>query len=230
MIGTIANVTTIVTGSLIGCILKKGLGEKYEKALMDALGLCATSLGINAVVKAMPDSHYPVLFIISLAIGAAIGTRLDLEESFKRAVGKISGGSELSRGLSTAILLYCIGTFSILGPIQSALWGDHTYLFTNAMLDFVTSIILSASFGFGIALAAVVLFCWQGSIYLLAHLIAPYLSDALMTEVGLVGGVLIISSGLAILKIKDFKTVNMIPALLVPAVAVPLLTMLGIGV
>ena len=230
MLGTITNVTTIITGSLIGCMLKKGLGATYEKALMDALGLCATALGINAVVQAMPDSRYPVLFIISLAIGAAVGTKLDLEDSFKRAVGKLSGGSELSRGLSTAILLYCIGTFSILGPIQSALWGDHTYLFTNAMLDFVTSIILSASFGFGIALAAAVLFCWQGSIYVLAQFIAPFLSDALMTEVSLVGGVLIISSGLSILKIKEFKTVNMIPALLVPAIAVPILTVLGIGV
>ena len=229
MIGTIANTSTILIGSLIGSSLKRGIGEKYKSIMMDSMGLAATALGINSIVQAMPQSEYHVLFIVSLAVGGVIGTRLDLASAFNRAVGKISGGSNLAQGLSTAILLFCAGTLSILGPMQSALQGDNTYLFTNAILDGITSIVLSSTFGIGMSIAAGVLFCWQGSIYMLARVIEPFITDPLMTEISLVGGILILSSGLGILNIKQIKTLNLLPALLVPPVAVTILTALGIG-
>ena len=228
MIGTIANTSTILLGSLAGSTLRKGIGEKYKAILMDAMGLAASALGINYIVQPMPQSRYHVLFIVSLALGGVIGTRLSLDTAFARALSRISKGSDLAQGLSTAILLYCAGTLSILGPMQSALMGDNTYLFTNAILDGITSIVLSSTFGLGIALAAVVLFCWQGSIYLLAGLIQPFVTDTLMTEISLIGGVLILASGLSILGIKQIKTLNLLPALAVPPVAVTVLTLLGI--
>ena len=228
MIGTIANTSTILLGSLAGSTLRKGIGEKYKAILMDAMGLAASALGINSIVQAMPLSRYHVLFIVSLALGGVIGTRLSLDTAFARALSRISKGSDLAQGLSTAILLYCAGTLSILGPMQSALMGDNTYLFTNAILDGITSIVLSSTFGLGIALAAVVLFCWQGSIYLLAGLIQPFVTESLMTEISLIGGVLILASGLSILGIKQIKTLNLLPALAVPPVVVTVLTMLGI--
>lgn len=228
MIGTIANTGAILIGSVVGSTLKKGIGEKYKNVMMDSMGLAATALGIHSIVTSMPQSRYHVLFIVSLALGGLIGTRLDLETGFDRMVGKISGGSNLSQGLSTAILLFCTGTLSILGPMQSALNGDNTFLFTNAILDGITSTALSSTFGFGIAIAAAVLFCWQGSIYMLAQVIEPFITDTLMTEISLVGGILILSSGLGILGIKQIRTLNLLPALLVPPVAVTILTALGI--
>ena len=229
MIGTIANTSTILIGSVVGSTLKKGIGEKYKTVMMDAMGLAATGLGINSIVQAMPESRYHVLFIVSLALGGLIGTRLDLASAFDRVVSKISRGSNLAQGLSTAILLFCAGTLSILGPMQSALQGDNTFLFTNAILDGITSIVLSSTFGLGVAISAGVLFCWQGSIYMLARVIEPFITDPLMTEISLVGGILILSSGLGILNIKQIKTLNLLPALLVPPVAVTILTALGIG-
>ena len=228
MIGTLVNAGTILVGSAVGSTLKRGIGEKYKAVMMDAMGLAATALGINSIVGAMPQSRYPVLFIVSLALGGLMGTRLSLNTAFERAVAKITRGSDLARGLSTAILLFCAGTLSILGPMQSALQGDHTFLFTNAILDGITSTVLASTFGIGIALAALVLFCWQGAIYLLAGVIEPYITDALMTEISLVGGVLILASGLGILGIKQIKTMNLLPALLVPPVAVTVLSALGI--
>ena len=228
MIGTLVNSGTILVGSAVGSTLKRGIGEKYKAVMMDAMGLAATALGINSIVGAMPQSRYPVLFVVSLALGGLMGTRLSLDTAFERAVAKITRGSDLARGLSTAILLFCAGTLSILGPMQSALQGDHTFLFTNAILDGITSTVLASTFGFGIAIAAAVLFCWQGSIYLLAGVIEPYITDALMTEISLVGGVLILASGLGILGIKQIKTMNLLPALLVPPVVVTVLSALGI--
>ena len=80
------------------------------------------------------------------------------------------------------------------------------------------TIFLASAYGIGIALAGVVLFCWQGSIYLLAGWLAPFLTAELMTEISIIGGVFIMSSGFAILELKNFKTLNMLPALIVPAV------------
>ncbi len=218
MLGTIVNTGTILTGSILGSVLRKGVKEEYQNALYTAMGLAATGLGINAVVSNMAKSHYPVLFIVSLALGSLIGTMLDIDARFQGLVGKYSK-SNLGQGLSTGILLYCIGTLSILGPVMSALHGDNTYLFTNATLDLVTSTVLASTYGIGMALAAPVLFCWQGSIYLIAkNLSGSFFSEEMIAELCIVGGFLIASSGLGILKIKDCKALNMLPALAGPVI------------
>ena len=221
MVGTLVNTGTILAGSLIGTLLKKGIKPKYQEALFNAMGLSATMLGINATVSNMPKSNYPVLFIVSLSLGSLFGHILDIQKQFDRLVDRFKGekeGQRLSEGLSTGTLLYCIGTLSILGPVQSALQGDNTYLFTNATLDFVTSMALSSTYGIGMTLAAPVLFLWQGGIYLLTTLCDSIITTDIMTELSIVGGILIASSGLSILKIKNFNTLNMLPSLFIPVI------------
>lgn len=215
MIGTIYNTAMIIVGSVVGSLMKKGLKEKQQQVLFDAMGLAACGIGINSIVNNMPNSDFPVLFIVSLALGSIVGTGLDIDRKFQSIVDR-KGGEGLGQGLSTAILLFCIGTLSILGPIQSAIYGDETFLFTNGTLDLVTSMVLASTYGIGIAAAAVVLFLWQGGIYLGAGFLAEFISDPFMTELSIVGGFLIAASGVSILKIKDFKTMNLLPCLLVP--------------
>ena len=125
MIGTLVNCATILTGSFIGSRLKKGIREEHQEIMMQAMGLAATALGINAIVKYMPQSEYPVLFIVSLALGGLLGEKIHLEDKFKKFVTGFSNGN-LAQGLSTAILLFCVGTLSILGPMERALRGDNT--------------------------------------------------------------------------------------------------------
>lgn len=219
MIGTIFNVGMILAGCTVGSLFKRGIKPAYHDILMQALGLAACMIGINAVVSRMPNSKYPVLFIVSLAVGAVIGQALNLQQRFDRLVGRFSGGN-LAEGLATAVLLYCIGSLSILGPIQAALKHDYTFLFTNGMLDGITSIVLASTFGFGIAIAAGVLFIWQGSLYLLALVLQGALSTAILDEITIVGGILILASGLGLLKIKQINTLNLLPALVVPPVVI----------
>ena len=226
MIGTIANWCTILTGSFIGSRLKNGLPDKFKNTMMTCMGLAATVLGINSVANNMPSSTIPVLFIISLAIGGILGQWIDIDSKFQKLTNRF-GKEGLAQGLSTAVLLFCIGTLSILGPIESALNNNHTYLFTNATLDLVTSMVLAATFGFGIALSAIVLFCWQGSIYLLAGIIAPYMTPELMCEISIIGGILIFSSGLSILEIKKINTINLLPALIVPPIVFVIKSLIG---
>ena len=218
VVGTLVNVGTIVGGSLIGGLARKVMNEKLSNALMNAMGFAAFGLGINAVVQNMPKSEYPVLFIVSLAVGCLIGTLLQLDRRVTALTQRKDESGSLGQGIVSGCLIFCIGTLSILGPVQSALYGDHTYLFTNASLDFVTAMVLGTTYGIGMALAAVVLLLWQGAIYLLTLLVGSFITETMMTEISIVGGFLIAMSGLGIMKIKDFHTLNYLPALMVPII------------
>lgn len=232
LIGTFVNMGTIIAGSIIGGLFRKALREEHTSCLFTAMGLAAFGLGINAVVHNMPDSRYPVLFIVSLALGSLIGTVLKLDERVNsvqigsgkgKGKDKDKGGGNgkdknLVEGIVTGSLIFCVGTLSILGPVQSALYGDHTYLFTNATLDFVTSMVFASTYGIGMIAAAGILLCWQGSIYGLTLLLGDFITQTMMTELGIVGGFLILSSGISILGIKNMKTLNMLPALFIPVI------------
>jgi uncharacterized membrane protein YqgA involved in biofilm formation len=219
MIGTIVNTLCIIAGSAAGSLMRRGIKEKYRDVLFNAMGLASIALGCSAFVQNMPKSEYPVLFIISIALGGLIGSIIDLQARVDSFAAR-KGASRLAEGLTAACLLYCIGTFSIVGPMLAALKGDNTFLFTNSTLDLVTSTVFGASYGWGMVLAAPILFAWQGSIYLAARLSASaeVMQGPLLNELCIVGGLLIMASGLSILKIKDCKTLNFIPALFIPII------------
>lgn len=237
MIGTIVNTLAIVGGSVFGALLKKGIKPELQIALFNAMGFCALGLGANAFVQNIGKSTYPVLFIVSLAVGSLIGYALKLTERFNhllkifdrnksKSTAHVSSTdsslnpsiseNRLAEGLITGILLYCMGTLSMLGPVLSALQNDNTYLYTNATLDFVTSSVLASTYGIGMIWAAPVLFCWQGFFYLLAQSASDFINSGLIVELSIVGGVLIMASGFSLLRLRDFQPLNMLPSLLVP--------------
>lgn len=221
MIGIITNTVCIIVGTIVGSLLHRGIKEKYKSTLYTGLGLASLAIGLNATITHFGQSRYPVLFIVAIVLGGIIGTRLDIDGRFHRAVNRHSKrgqANNLGEGLSLAILLYCIGPLSMLGPVISALKGDNTFLFTNSTLDLVSSTVFASTYGFGMILAAPVLFCWQGLFYLITQLSSSAISDALMAELLIIGGLLITASGLSLLKLKDCKTLNLLPALLVPVV------------
>lgn len=231
MLGTIVNTCTILAGATFGAVVRQGIGDKYKDALFNALGLACLVLGMNASLPNMAKSEYPVMFILSLAIGGVIGTKLDLAGRIDRMNARLNAKgrkeSNSLHGLVTGCLLFCIGTFSIVGPVLSCLsptqgWAfnesGNTFLYTNATLDLVTSAVLAASYGWIMLLAAPILFCWQGMFYTIAYFFGEAMPEPLRCELSIVGGVLIISSGLSILGIKDCKTVNLLPSLLVPVI------------
>ena len=220
MIGTIVNTGAIIIGTMVGALLHKGIKEKYKSVLYNGLGLASLAIGMNASISHMSKSEYPILFILSIAIGGVIGTGLDIDGRFRRLIDKRTkdntSQAPLTTGLTTAILLYCIGPLSMLGPVVSALKGDNTLLFTNATLDLVSACVFGSTYGIGMLLAAPVLFVWQGLFYCVTMLSSDAVSNALMSELLIVGGLLITASGLSLLNLKDCKALNLLPSLLVP--------------
>lgn len=219
MIGIVMNVSMVLIGTALGCVLKGGLPQKYEEVLFTAMGLAALGIGMENVVNNMPKSHYPVLFIVSLTLGAVLGTWWRIDDHYNSLIARCGGKSELGKGIASGILLYCIGALSIVGPVMAAVKGDQTMLYTNTALDFVTAIVFGASFGWGMLVCTPVLFIWQGSIYLVAKFLsASFFSNALVTELAIVGGFLIASTGISLLKLRNIKILNLLPSLFIPII------------
>ena len=124
MIAITINALAIILGSAIGAIARKGIREKYITVLNTAMGLAALVLGMNVAMSNMQKTAYPVLFIFCLSFGGLVGTLLKLDHRMERAMARLSRGSNLSEGITIAILLCCVGTLSIMGPVNSALYGD----------------------------------------------------------------------------------------------------------
>ena len=210
MYAIIINAVAIIVGSAIGALFKRGISEKYVNVLNSAMGLCAIALGLNVAIESMQKTQYPVLFIFCLSLGGLTGTLLKMDQRMERATRRIST-TNLAEGITTAILLCCVGTLAMMGPVMSALYGDNT-------LNLVTVLVLASSYGFGIALTGIAVFVWMSSIYGIALLSRSFISTELISEVSLVGGILITASGLGVLHIKDCKTINLLPSLFMPMV------------
>ena len=117
MLGTIVNTGCIIVGSIVGSLLKKGLGEKYQNVLYNAMGLASLALGANTFVQNMPKSEFPVLFILSIALGGIVGAALDLDGRTKRLIAKRGGG--ISETFTVRRISYGVGvekTFPIHSP------------------------------------------------------------------------------------------------------------------
>lgn len=226
MTGVLVNVATVLIGSTIGLIFKKGISKKYSDAVMIGIGLCTVMIGIQGMLK----GENQLVAIISMVIGALVGTALDIDgklsgagDFISKKLKKVQGDkTTIAQGFVTASLLFCVGAMTIIGSLESGLKGDHTTIFTKSILDLFSSCMLSASLGVGVFFAAVFVLVFQGSLVLLAGVLEPLLSDSAVAEITCVGSLMILALGLNLTGLSKFKVANYFPAL----VAAPLICML----
>lgn len=216
MLGTIVNTLAILAGCAIGLLLKRGINEKVTDAIMKGISLCVIYIGIDGML----EGSKTLAVIIAMALGAAIGTLLDLngkmEKLGKMIEGRISNGDAgIAQGFVTASLIYCVGAMAVVGSLQSGLNGDHSMLYTKALLDGISAMVLTASLGAGVGLSAASVFVYQGALTLLAGLIAPVLSDAVVAEMTCVGSILIAALGLNMLGVVKLKVMDYVPAIFI---------------
>ena len=216
MLAILINAIAIILGSAIGALARKGISEKYINVLNTAMGLAALVLGVNVAMNNMSKSEYTVLFIFCLSFGGLLGTLLRLDQRMEKATSVMGKGANISEGITTAVLLCCVGTLAIMGPVNAALNGDNTFLMTLATMNFVTMIVIASSYGFAVSLTSIIVLIWLSSLYGIAKISQSFISQELITEVSIVGGVLIAASGLGVMHIKDCKTINLLPALIMP--------------
>lgn len=216
--GVVVNAVAVIIGSVIGLLFRKGVPERFSDAIMKGVALCVLYIGISGSLK----GEQTIVVILSVVIGAVIGTLLDIDGFITRLGDNLekrfaSGGEKasISQGFVTASLLFCVGAMTIVGSLTVGLTGDNEMLFTKSVLDFISSIMLTVSLGLGVMFSSAFVLVFQGSIALLAGFLSPIFSESAINETVCAGSILIIGLSLNMLGITKIKVANYMPALLV---------------
>jgi len=227
--GVFVNIVTVLAGTAVGLGFGRLIHERFRTIAMTAMGLATLAIGMKMAIS----THNPVILVGSLVVGSIIGEAAGIErrlESFGEWLQRVVHGSALLapspdrhghtlvEGFVTASLLYCVGAMTILGSIKDGL-GDPTLLYLKATMDGVASIALASTLGVGVGFSVIPILAIQGGLALGAHAVQPYLTPAVIRELSAAGGTLILAIGLDLAKVKRLPVGNMLPAILVAAVA-----------
>ena len=231
-LGTIINVAAIVAGGLTGHFTGKLFREEQQESLTKACGISVLFIAISGAMQGMLEidggrlvSGKSMLIVLCLAIGTVFGELLGIEKGFERfgewlkeKTGN-SGDKQFVNAFVTASLTVCIGAMAIVGAIQDGIMGDYSTLAVKSVLDFIIIAVMTSSLGKGSAFSAIPILIFEGSITLLARLIAPFMTDLAVAYLSLVGSVLIFCVGVNLVWGKKIRVANMLPAVLLAVLA-----------
>lgn len=227
MIATVINVALVLLGSVVGLAFKNFISERFLSVLTSALGLCVAGIGISSMITTQDTLCVIVCMVIGTLIGEAIDIEKRLEDVGDLLRSKLGGGEgkrQFTESFVNAALLYCVGAMAITGSIEAGLNHNYSIIISKGVIDGVSSISFAATMGVGVAFSALPLLLYQGAITLLAAWIGPYLPAEVITEMTAVGGALIVGIAINMLQLGKvkIKVGNMLPAMFLPILYVPL--------
>jgi len=225
MIGTLINVVTVLLGTAIGLLARKGIPQRLQDTVIQGQGLCVILIGLSGALQTTDTMGMIICVVVGGLLGSAIDIERRLDQLGKFIERKVSPDGQhgsIAKGFVTASLIYCVGAMAIVGAMDSGLRGDHSTLIAKSVLDGVMSIFLASTMGIGVGLSAVAVFVYQGAIALLAMWIEPLLTTAIITEMGAVGGLLIAGIGLNLIYDKHIAVGNLLPAIFMPMLYIPI--------
>ena len=224
MIGVWANALAIVLGGLIGTALRGGIREKYSQTINAGLAICVMMIGVSGAIK----TSDVLILIVSIVVGSFLGELARIEDGIN-AAGQwaqrhlAKGTDGFAAGFVSATLVFCVGAMAIVGSMEAGLSNKPDTLLAKAALDGVASVIFASTMGIGVAFSAVPILFYEGGLALLAGVLEPLLTEALVAEISAVGSMLIFAIGLNMLGVtrERIRVGNMVPAVLIPCVYLP---------
>ncbi|TCK93317.1 hypothetical protein EDC19_1509 [Natranaerovirga hydrolytica] len=227
-IGTIINFFAIIGGGLIGLTLKTGLSKRFKLIVMQGLGLAVLFIGISGTLQGIflitEDSaisrEYIMTMIICLVIGGIIGEWIDIEQRLDNLglflQKRFSSAGDFSKGFVTSSLVFCIGAMAIVGALEDGLLRNPNTLYAKSILDGIASVIFASTLGVGVIFSSLTVLVYQGGITLLAGFLEPILTTTVITQMSLIGNILIFAIGINLLEIHKIKVGNLLPAIFIP--------------
>lgn len=226
--GTLLNVIGILAGGMAGLLFGRFLLPRYQETLMMATGTAVLFVGIGGAIRHMLiysngafTLQGTVMMIVSLALGAVLGEWWNLAARLERfgewLKKKTGNGSDRQfvHAFVTSSMTVCIGAMAVVGAIEDGIHGDPSILAAKAALDFLLILVMSVSLGKGCLFSAIPVALFQGSIMVLARALKPLLTARAVTNLSLVGSVLIFCVGVNLVFQKRIRVANLLPALLV---------------
>jgi len=221
----------VLAGTLVGTLIGSRLPEGLQQRVMAGLGLVTLVIGVDLAL-AWRDTN-PLYVLGGVLLGGLVGEAIGIEAWLARLGDRVQRSlaghrhSTISEAFVTASLLFCVGPLTVVGAIQDGLTGDYQALATKSMLDGFASIALSATLGWGVALAAGTVLVVQGAISLGAGLFKDILQGEALDAMTSAGGILIIGISLKLLNLKDVKVGNFLPALIIAPGLVGIVSLFG---
>ena len=215
LLGSLVNAGAIVVGGLIGMFAGKLLPERLRGSVMAALSLMTIGIAAPGLLK----SANALIPIISMVIGTIIGELLNIDAAVNKlgdALQKKCNGSPITEGFVTGSLVFAVGALAVMGALESGLQHQHSILISKAVIDGVGALVFASTMGLGVALSGVTVLVAEGSMALLASLVAPFLGEAVVNEITFVGSLLIVGISLNLLGVTKLRILNMVPAILLP--------------
>ena len=232
MAAVLINVVLVLAGSFLGLLLKSRFSQRLGQAVMSALALCTVGIGLSTLLKTENSLCVILCMVAGTLLGEWIGIekRMDgMGEFLRRKLVRGEGSRRFVEGFVTATVLYCVGAMAINGSIQAGLNHDYAVLVSKSVMDGVSAITFAAALGLGVAFSAVPILLYEGALTLLAGVVGPYLSPAVITEMSAVGGAIIVGIAFNMMGLgrEKIRVGNMLPAIFLPMVYLPLAEWLG---
>jgi len=222
MIATIINCITVLIGSIIGVRLTSRINDQLKEVLYICVGMISLVIGFRMCFEFTKT----IYVVISLTAGGLAGYLIDIDGAILRfgrflervtSRGKAVGESTFAHGFLNASILFCVGALTIVGSIRAGVSKDYELLLTKSIMDGISSVIFAAGMGIGVAFSIISVLVIQGGLTLLAMMFGDFIPALVISEISGLGGIMIIMIGLNLLKLKEIKTANFLPALLIVA-------------
>lgn len=227
-LGTLINCAGALAGGILGLLLKKGLSERFQSLLMQAVGLATLFIGVSGALEGMfsvqgnaLETNGTMMAIVCLALGALLGEWADLDGRMSRLgvwlreKSGSSGDTRFVTGFVSTSLTICVGAMAIVGAIHDGIEGDISILCAKTVLDTIIVFVMASSLGKGCLFSVLPLAALQGGVTVLSRLIQPLLTQAALTNLSVVGSMLIFCVGINLMFQKNIKVANLLPALVV---------------
>lgn len=229
--GTIINTISIIIGGILGILFGKRLKEESQTAIIRSCAIAVIFIGVAGAIEGMISitdstlvSGKSMFIVLCLTLGTIFGEIIDIEgifETFASFIKTKTGNSKdkkFIKGFTTASFTVCIGAMAILGSIKEGLVGDYSILATKSVLDLVIVMILSCSLGKGCIFSAIPVFILEGSMTLLAKLLSGIMTTVAISNISLIGSILIFCVGINLLFDKKISVANLLPSIILAIV------------
>lgn len=232
MVATVINVCLVLVGSLLGILFKNKISARFAEILTCALGLCVLGIGVSSMI----GTQDTLCVILCMVAGTLLGEGLNIErrmdslgEILRRRLIRGQGNSRFVEGFVTASVLFCVGAMAINGSMEAGISQKYDILISKGVIDGVTAITFAAAMGVGVAFSAVPLLLYQGGLTLIFAAVGQGMPQAVITEMSAVGGTIIVGIALNMLGLpkEKIRVGNMLPAIFLPILYIPLAEKLG---
>ena len=213
MVGTLFNTFAVAVGASAGLALGARWSSELKDKMFVVLGLFTLAIGSMMAL----ETAQPIDLFLALVFGTLLGHSLKLQARLSELT-QPKDGATAGRGFVEAMILFCLGSMTLVGCMEDGLLNKPNLLFIKGTMDLISSAFLAATLGRGVLWSAVGVLVFQGGLTLAFGFLGQGMSPELIQELSALGGILMLGIGFQLLGVRahnlpQWPLVDALPAL-----------------